>query len=105
MTLVGAACALCACGACLEPGCECECHEVPGGILPARDVVVPPEELRALRKALAAVTVIHYTPEEHDQPACDADVYAPPGTVMWGTLNPDRVTCPGCLELIRQSDG
>ena len=29
MTLVGAACALRACGdACLEPGCECECHEV-----------------------------------------------------------------------------
>lgn len=29
MTLVGAACALGACGdACLEPGCECECHQV-----------------------------------------------------------------------------
>lgn len=38
---VGAACALRACGdACLEPGCECECHEVPSGIRPASDVVV-----------------------------------------------------------------
>jgi hypothetical protein len=49
MTLVGAACALRACGdACLEPGCECECHPrppipskvpdlrgVPLGVLPA----------------------------------------------------------------------
>lgn len=52
---VGAACALRACGdACLEPGCECECHEVPGGIRPAGDVVVAPEELRAIREALDA---------------------------------------------------
>jgi hypothetical protein len=31
---VGAACALRACGdACLEPGCECECHETEAVIL------------------------------------------------------------------------
>jgi hypothetical protein len=47
--------------------------------------------------------VTHYTPEEHDQPACDADVDADPGTVMWGTLNPQRVSCPACLTVMNRS--
>lgn len=43
---------------------------------------------------------VHYTPEEHDQPACNADVYADPGETMYGTLNPAKVTCMACRALI-----
>jgi hypothetical protein len=45
----------------------------------------------------ASTAATHYTPEEHDQPECDADVDADPETVMFGTLNPRKVTCPDCL--------
>ena len=48
----------------------------------------------------ASTAVTHYTPEEHDQPECNADVGADPGTVMFGTLNPRKVTCPDCLAAI-----
>ena len=44
--------------------------------------------------------IVHYTPEEEDQPECDADVDADPETVMYGTLNPLRVTCPDCLRIM-----
>jgi hypothetical protein len=47
-----------------------------------------------------AGAVTHYTPEEHDQPECDADVDADPETVMFGTLNRNKVTCPDCLHLM-----
>jgi hypothetical protein len=43
---------------------------------------------------------VHYTPEEHDQPACEDDG---PGFVMLGTLNPDQVTCEACLALTGNS--
>jgi hypothetical protein len=76
MTMVSAACALRACGdACLEPGCECECHEVPEGIRPS-DVVLEPDELAALRAALAATRECphSYMPDEiapgDRQPGC-----------------------------------
>lgn len=42
----------------------------------------------------------HWTPEEHDQAECGAGVDAPQGTVMYGTLNPERVTCPACVRLL-----
>jgi hypothetical protein len=48
--------------------------------------------------ATTSGTPVHWTPEEPDQPACDADVDAPEGTEMLGTLNPDRVTCPECRK-------
>ena len=48
----------------------------------------------------------HYTPEEPDQPACDADVGADAPDVMFGTLNPQRVTCPNCRAILKEaSDG
>lgn len=43
--------------------------------------------------------LVHWTPEEPDQPACDADVDAPASTAMLGTLNPARVTCPACQRI------
>ena len=49
-----------------------------------------------------AGAVTHYTPEEHDQPECNADVDADPETVMYGTLNPRKVTCPDCLEIMKR---
>ena len=58
----------------------------------ANDELVPLHQWRPVR----AQPVTHYTPEEPDQPACDADVDADPGTVMFGTLNPEQVTCPAC---------
>lgn len=48
----------------------------------------------------AAEAVTHYTPEEEDQPECDADLWAAPGVTMFGTLNPDKVTCPVCLRIM-----
>ena len=49
-------------------------------------------------KAQDAAT--HYTPEEPDQPACDADTAADVPAVMFGTLNPDHVTCPDCRKIL-----
>ncbi len=49
--------------------------------------------------------VTHYTPEEHDQPACDADVAEDAPEVMFGTLNPQRVTCHDCLKIIEAAAG
>lgn len=43
--------------------------------------------------------LVHWTPEEPDQPACDADVDAPASTAMLGALNPARVTCPACQRI------
>lgn len=48
----------------------------------------------------ASDAVTHHTPEEPDQPACGADIDAPPEAVMFGALNPDRVTCPACRALL-----
>ena len=52
-----------------------------------------------------ALAVTHYTPEEPDQPACDADVDADPGVVMFGTLNPQHVTCPECAAFCEVRNG
>lgn len=59
----------------------------------------PPQVVAGVRRRMAMKSV-HWTPEEPDQPACDADVGAPEGTVMYGTLNPERVTCLACLWML-----
>jgi hypothetical protein len=44
--------------------------------------------------------VTHYAPEEPDQPACDADTAEDAPAVMFGTLNPQQVTCPACTAIL-----
>jgi hypothetical protein len=48
------------------------------------------------------IAPVHWTPEEPDQPACDADTNAPADEVMLGTLNPSRVTCSACLGVLSE---
>jgi hypothetical protein len=52
----------------------------------------------------APVHAVHWTPEEEDQPACDADISASPSAVMYGTLNPRKVTCPECQRILGAYD-
>lgn len=70
--------------------------------LPGDWYCMSPDEQLGYTTSRHAEAVTHYTPEEHDQPECDADVGADPRTVMFGTLNPQKVTCPGCLRLMRE---
>jgi hypothetical protein len=42
---------------------------------------------------------VHWTPEEPDQPACDADVDAPADTDMLGSLSLSKVTCRACQQV------
>jgi hypothetical protein len=46
--------------------------------------------------------LVHWAPEEPDQPACDAD--APDGVTGFLTPNPDRVTCPACVAKLGGGD-
>jgi hypothetical protein len=62
-------------------------------------VTPPAPEAHPYPAPAPVAEVVHWTPEEPDQPACDADVDAPADTDMLGSLNLSKVTCRACQQV------